>query len=318
MSVKSEKIVIGAVYLQPHATAEIAEEFWSGVKPLIESQDEEVTNCMIFGDFNLPGVKWVVDDENDQIFYPTNVNTEKAKILMDGTFSCGLAQICNLKPTGRNQLDLIFTNLIDDFTVCEAAHCLKPASYHHKPIQLNLIIADSKSPEPLVEVYDLLKMNRPEIETKLNSTDWNQFFAQNDVNANADKFQTFLIELLDEHVPKKRLKNFSCPWHTPTLANARNRRNRAHKAYVELPSQERYNHFLNLREQYWVENETAYADYVKNYAEKLKDNPRSFWRFVNDKRQTNGIPSQMNLNGKNGTSQQENVELLQVSLRNFL
>lgn len=52
-----------------------------------------------------------------------------------------------------------------------------------------------------------------------------------------------------------------------------------------------------------------YANYVSKYATKLKSDPKTFWRFVNEKRKINGIPTSMSLNDKHGESPKDVANL---------
>ena len=82
---------------------------------------------------------------------------------------------------------------------------------------------------------------------------------------------------------------------TPETARLRNRRNRAHRAWKRSGTQPAWSHCLELREEYLQHYSAAYQEHLESQAERLRSSPRSFWRMVRDRRQTNGIPRRMRL-----------------------
>jgi hypothetical protein len=91
-------------------------------------------------------------------------------------------------------------------------------------------------------------------------------------------------------------------WINQELANIRNQRNRAHKNFLRCPTESNLNQFLLLREEFSQKNDVLNGQYIASYAEKLKSNPSSFWKFVNEKRSTNGFPKQMTFADRTGSS----------------
>lgn len=55
-------------------------------------------------------------------------------------------------------------------------------------------------------------------------------------------------------------------------------------------------------------NDSAYKDYVVNLGQKLKADPKCFWKFVSDKRQAKGLPLSVEFKGQHSTSDQERCD----------
>lgn len=74
-------------------------------------------------------------------------------------------------------------------------------------------------------------------------------------------------------------------------------------------SDDNVNQFLQLRHSFAVLNESLHADYIERYAEKLKNDPKCFWNFVNQKRQTKGYPKNMHLDDLTASTTEETADL---------
>lgn len=301
--------LLGAVYLPPDLEVVHCASYVESAQNIINDflGADDKNSVLVYGDFNLPNVNWVPDEVNEMVLLPTNVNSEKERIVVDGFSSIGLIQISSVKC--RNQLDLIFTDVIDDFCVTDAPHQLKPSGVHHKPSQTVILIDSQTRVNHSVEVFSFSKANKSSLRNALDSVDWNVFFGGLEMNEMASEFNDLLLKLFRQFVPKRLLKSSSCPWMTNCLANVRNRRNRAFSAYVNFPSMTNYIDFLYLRDEFASQTEVAYSRYIERYAEKLKTDPRCFWRFVNASRKGDGIPEKMMLDGVSAVGSNEVSEL---------
>ena len=96
---------------------------------------------------------------------------------------------------------------------------------------------------------------------------------------------------------------------TPETARLRNRRNNAYRAWKHSGTQLAWFHFLELREEYLQHCSTAYQEHLEYQADRLRSSPRSFWRMVRDRRQTNGIPRRMRYSGMKLSSLLESAGL---------
>jgi hypothetical protein len=71
---------------------------------------------LILGDFNLPKVKWKVDEKSGSMM-PLNVTSDLESDVIGGVFGCDLKQI-NERPNEKSTfLDLVFANVSVDMAV---------------------------------------------------------------------------------------------------------------------------------------------------------------------------------------------------------
>jgi hypothetical protein len=86
---------------------------------------------LILGDFNLPKVKWKVDEESSSMF-PLNVTSDLESDLIGGLFGCDLDKIIKRPNENGTFLDLVFTNVPVDMAVECAKTPLLKLDRHHK------------------------------------------------------------------------------------------------------------------------------------------------------------------------------------------
>lgn len=123
----TKDVFISAVYVPPLASDEVYDRFCADAKKVIDRMQPH-DDVFIFGDFNKPDLKWVHDIDDPYIFHPSGNNTR----FVDAMADLGLHQICNIKV--KNQLDLIFTNVVGDYVISIADHALK--KIHNTTVRL--------------------------------------------------------------------------------------------------------------------------------------------------------------------------------------
>lgn len=288
---------IGATYIPPNAPYEAYEHVVSTTNKIIDDADP-ADIVMLFGDFNKVAT-WYHDTENNLLLRHGEAH-EDTIAFFDAMNDLGLSQICNIR--NRNQLDLIFTDLSSDFMVSRASHPLKIDSFHHASIEVVLEMKtqfDVCSPDDINTKYDFYKTNLPALSTALNNINWDDALDGLDVDDAVARFQSIIWTTLTKFTPKKctTRKRYSCPWMNKNLASCRNRRNRAFKAVSRYATEENIRRFLMYRDQFLMLNAELYRTYLQDQAELLRRDPAKFWKIVNSKRSTGGIPRYMRFNG---------------------
>jgi hypothetical protein len=77
------------------------------------------------------------------------------------------------------------------------------------------------------------------------------------------------------------------------LIGLRNRKNKAYYRLRRFDCEFNRSNFINLREQFKSEFKAKYVQYINKVEAEIKNEPKKFWKFVNDKRNTTGFPSVM-------------------------
>lgn len=73
-----------------------------------------VDEVLLFGDFNLPGVKWATDDEFSTTYVPVEISGLTARIFLDRILPSGLYQLNWKVNKYDNVLDLVFISSHSD------------------------------------------------------------------------------------------------------------------------------------------------------------------------------------------------------------
>ncbi|XP_055387973.1 uncharacterized protein LOC129616364, partial [Condylostylus longicornis] len=109
------------------------------------------------------------------------------------------------------------------------------------------------------------------------------------------KFYDVVLHGFDMYVPKTRNKSIdSSPvWFSIELKKLRNKKNKAWRKYVKTQSSESYSTYINLFYSFKRLCEVSYSNYLSGCSLELKQNPKSFWKFVNSKRKSNQFPNFM-------------------------
>lgn len=306
-----KRIVVGAAYVPPDGTVSDYNSIVDAAKSISQTL-QAADDIFIFGDFNLSALQWVHDDDNPVILHPVLVHRESEKALIDGFQSLHMFQVCEVKTV--NQLDLVFCNVAADLNIQPAQHPLDHDSHHHKSIELVYFLhtyATQNEPEEDAFYYDFNAANYVQINNELRNINWSQTLSADDPNAAATTLQSILEDIIAKHVPRKRKKKRrSCPWMNDLLANLRNRRNRAHRSFTRSPTPINLARFTKLRDDFAEAYASECTSYYNLQGKKLKNDPRSFWRFINAHRKNSGLPKTMKLGSSHSYDAKSSAELL--------
>jgi hypothetical protein len=94
---------------------------------------------LVLGDFNLPKVKWKVDEESG-LMMPLNVTSDLESDLIGGLLGCDLDQIHERPNKNGTFLDLVFTNVPVDMAVEGAETPLLKLDRHNKAYKIEMQI----------------------------------------------------------------------------------------------------------------------------------------------------------------------------------
>lgn len=309
--VKTGFIFIYVMYIQPHATIDIYRLHLNAVANLGIGQSDSI---LIFGDFNLNGVQWIDNEENFD-YIPMIGESECrrsiiAREVTDFFMKLNMSQICNFKNNWNNVLDLVYTNIPESSVVCTADFPLLPSCKSDKAhvpfmctIECNPVVSSTSDNKG--GIYCFRKANYDEIREHLSSLNIPKTLDQcgADVNRMLETFYEILHDTFERFIPRSTIRSFNKPkWHDKKLAHLKNVRNREYKKLcqkrannVSLVTDDQ--HFISAKKEYEDYRKQLYNDYLRDMSGKVKEDPKSLWKFLNEKRKSNVLPQKIEHNG---------------------
>lgn len=117
----------------------------------------------------------------------------------------------------------------------------------------------------------------------------------NNVDAAFNTLYSILNESIEKFVPKKRtMRSNDPPWYNKALKHLKNIRNKEYKKCKLSANFDSYNmateKFMQLQRQ-------LFDAYINRIQGELGTNSRYFWKFANNRRKQNGVPSVVEYNG---------------------
>jgi hypothetical protein len=152
-------------------------------------------------------------------------------------------------------------------------------------------------PEPTAN-YNFKRADFVGLTHELNCTNWNLLLDSDDVDVMVSNLYSRIISLLDEFVPKFRCNKAKAkPWLSRNALSLRNKRRSAGRRAALSGTEADALAYNNLNNEFLEVNEREYVEFVKNEGAKLANDPAQFWKWVNQKRKVNELPSSMTLDG---------------------
>lgn len=300
---------IYALYIQPTASIDIYREHVNAIKS-VQSTISSSDNFIIFGDFNLNTVNWCENDGGFD-YVPLIGDSQSVKSIIAGEITStmlqnGFFQMTNLRNKSNNVLDLIFTNSPELTVVTKADFRMIP---EHKSDNAHVPIACTIECEPGVipssdsgSVFCFRRADYDAIGEHLDRMDMMNILSGcgDDVDEMVTTFYSILHETFDLFVPKATIRSSKKPkWHDKKLNKLKNLRNKEYRKLCadrisSINADE--SKFIVARNEFENYRRELHAKFIKEQASNLRHNPAAFWRHINDKRKTNGLPQKIKYN----------------------
>ena len=143
---------------------------------------------------------------------------------------------------------------------------------------------------------DFSRADYPRLIEYLEGADWHSILDTDDVDSKVSKFYGYLNNCLPTFIPTRSPHRRHCrtrPWMSSSLARLRNRRRAAARRFKLSGSAGANCEFENLNRKFNTLNEREYKAYVKDQGEKIRRDPKSLWKFVDEKRKCSSFPGEM-------------------------
>lgn len=294
IKLKHKNIFIYGMYIKPNSTLETYEAHLHAIGKINANPEDDV---FIFGDFNLPSVRWFKDPD-DSCFLPLNLRSE-VELSLDSLFGLGYKQLNGQTNCAGNVLDLIFAADCDNVHIMTADTPLSKIDIFHPPIEVHVDCVETtfvpcKDESRLCfKRADYNAMNE-----YISSFDYTRLFANAGVDECTAVFTRILDEAIAKNVPTITHRSWNHPpWYSRDLLKLRNKKNKAFKAYHRSRLVEDYKYFSSLRTEFSIMQKFLYDNYMEDIQNNIIENPRKFWNYVNLKKKTNGYPTTMSYGG---------------------
>jgi hypothetical protein len=290
-------VVLAVLYIPPSATECDYSLLGDVITDLYASIGDNVS-FILYGDANMSGVTWLPSEYNDCVFDPMNISSTHLDFLSK-VHSLGLFQISNYENKFNNVLDVVFTNITSNILISPAVLTLtdKTSDFHHI-LTLDYFYNDPQiimmGQNVITESYDFKNADYASINEKISNIPIPRKITN--VDKATAELGSMLMSIIALHVPKKARITLTCPPHfDKACRNLRNRRNRAHEKWKISKSEEDFMKFQVLREQFEINEKEALMLYNQKVINKVIEDPKLFWNYVNDKRGVSSYPATMRL-----------------------
>ncbi len=266
----------GCLYRSPNSTDTTNTRLCQFMKSL----DSEENDLVIVGDFNHPEVDWPNTACNKDEDHPAKVFLESVR---DGLLIQHVTEATRWKEgQSPSTLDLIFTNkegLISDITVSS------PLGKSDHGVIIFKMHCQSTREKPTKTRYLYSKGNYNQIRTNLD-INWEHELTGKDVIQCWEIFKSRLRVAASENIPKVLLntkKQKRPSWmNTNAIAKVK-KKHAAWKRYLATKDGQAYQLYARARNQAKWECQKARKAYEKDVAKQSKQNPKTFWKYVNSK-----------------------------------
>ncbi|KAK5649182.1 hypothetical protein RI129_000211 [Pyrocoelia pectoralis] len=209
-------------------------------------------------------------------------------------------------------LDLVFSNT--RFTSLQSADQYLVNIDHYHPPLMSFISLDVSNIQCLkydLISYDFKNVDYSSLNRYLRYIDWDCMFKNLSLEQMVSTFYDLIHTSIALFVPVYRYKSFTYPvWFNAELKALIIRKKCAHIKYKKSGLLCDYELFGNLRADCKQLAKLCYSNYVNKIENNIIHNPKNFWKFVgNKKNSSNSLPVTMFLNDVSSSSGDEIVNL---------
>lgn len=290
LTVGREKLLLGGVYLPPGQPSHLYLRFCSALDVAVASTD--YSKLIVSGDFNLPNHPWSEDIDSN--------SSPSARYIQEAANSFSLKQI-NTQPNQRGVLlDLVFSSNIEATTTRSLDPMLLEVP-HHPALDISLPIEAIDNSRSYNYVPNYKKCDLEKVFSELHFLPLYDVCSNLDIDVNSC-FRT-LVDMLggcvSKFTPLKRVGGFHFPsWFSKELKDSIFEKKILHTRYKETLDINTYNLFSRVRARCKYLSRECLNDYIGFVQEALPRNPKVFWSYVKNLKNSSDCPSVMKLGSK--------------------
>jgi hypothetical protein len=292
VSHKTEKFIIGNVYIPPDAIVDTYVELFEIIGKLKGTYSK--AKLILVGDFNIPKIAW--DDFHSPKYYGNDIicNT----VLEFCSFH-NLLQFNLIKNQYDRVLDLVLSDL-QRVSVQRASDCFEPIDSYHPPLEIQYTTSTLKCSGNPHTRPNFKLANFDSMEGSLSDESWNFLSGDSDLNVKVEKFYSTIKKVIDLNVPITKCFNSSYPkWMTKDLINCIKSNKIAHQLCKQTNNLNDYSRFCHLRLRVKKLTRKCYTGYIDKMESNIQRSPHeTFNLFRSLCADDPGIPSFMSFGSK--------------------
>ncbi len=302
----SNSIYLGAFYFPPNTTR----EKYRLVYEKIMSNYTILQNDMILiGDFNVPDF----NSSNDQDNYMCTGTSPRASDLQEFIQICCLQSLNHIHNHMNRTLDLVLTNIAQIEVNLEES-LLSAVDTYHPPLFLTIQVKTGlyanqvhKSKHDELKFLNYSRANFLSMYCKFQKTDWSPLYTIKDSCEAAVYFSDIVHDIILATVPlaMKKNKNSYPPWFTREVFQAIKEKEKYRAKYKRTGNPTFLEKFQELRRKAKRLIRRSKRVLEVNIETKMKEDPKKFWTYVNEKRKQRTNSNAYKYNGNNLYSPQD-------------
>jgi hypothetical protein len=281
-------LLIGNHYFSPDVKPDTIANYFRSLENKLDTHNFRV---IIIGDFNAPDFDWKRGLSLPNSHYYCKI---KGEAIYTSTCLLNLNQ-CLDTVHSSNLLDLIFTNLRDLDITPAVPGLIKPDNYHPPLIiKVSLPVANSKQSA----VRSFRKFSSGDyglLYHILSTTDWSCVYGTSSVDSAVDCLNAVVQGAMELAIPRGVIKsNSKFPhWYSNSLRSYIKKKNYYYRRFKTKKTDSLYHKFSYYRKLVKATIQSDRLSWLQSVDEKLRTQPKHFWKYVASFRKTNSNSIQL-------------------------
>ncbi|XP_068713176.1 uncharacterized protein [Montipora foliosa] len=281
----ASKILVSVIYRPPNSETEFHDHITAFLRNCTRITK---SHTIIMGDFNFPGIKRI-----ENCGFVNSQNSTEA-IFCEAVVDHCFLQL-NTLPTHfsaqrSNVLDLVITN---------APQCIKDIarispdeaglSTDHHLVQFDILGHHRRIKKPERYVYKFKGADLELLKNDLKqSTIITESLSGSDVNNCWLKWKSAVLNIIDSHIPKIKLKNVNTPpWIDKEVLHLLKKKETSRRTAKRLNGEHHFEKFRELRRASKKLINKKVKEYNESLGKSVKENPKRFWSHFRHKTKSN-------------------------------
>ena len=302
-SISDGRVLIGCIYRSPNTSTQENDE---NLFNLLKSEGMvKYDKICIVGDFNFPKVNWEGEWAGEK-------NREIIQNIQDAFLIQKVLCPTRRRPHQNPTLDdWVLVN--DEKLISDVTHHDPLGKSDHNVLTFQLNISFSNETTETKHIYCLNRGNYTKLRDFVRDQDWSSLHKL-EVNETWEYLKEVLLKGMEECIPKIATKNFkqSRPiWMNKKALKSIKKKYNSYKRYLKTKSGRAYQSYIRERNLCAKVLKRTRIDYERNIAKQSKENPKMFWKYVQEKMKVNtGISALKDNYGHFAVSDKDKAEVL--------